>query len=65
MLTAGAPVVYLLWPGDLTWWLAPFLVAPLVGLALWRHEQRGFPDEFAGGGDGGAWAPPADHGGGL
>ena len=65
VMAGAAPVLYLLWPGDLTWWIAPLLVLPLVGLTEWRRERKGQePDHAGGGADASAWAPPADHGGG-
>ena len=64
LLALAAPVVYLAWPGDWTWWLAPCLALPLVGLAAWREGHKGRRDDHVGGADGSAWAPPADHVGG-
>lgn len=63
-LALGASVVYLLWPDDLTWLLAPLLLVPLVALIVWRYEQH---DDIAGGpppNADGPWAPPGDGGGG-
>ena len=57
LLAIAGPVVYLLWPGDLTWVIALLLPMPLVGLALWRQDKKGLGDEFHVGGDG-PWAPP-------
>jgi hypothetical protein len=49
-MAAAAPALYLLWPGDVTWWLAPLLIVPLVGLAEWRREQKGQQGDHAGSG---------------
>jgi hypothetical protein len=57
LLAIAAPAVYLLWPGDFTWVAAVLLPMPLVGLALWRQDKKGFSDEFSGGADG-PWGPP-------
>src|SRR5688572_8362406 len=61
-LALAAPVVYLLWPNDLTWWFAPLLAVPLAGLVMWRHERKSSPDEGFGGGDVATLTPPPDHG---
>jgi hypothetical protein len=62
LLAVSAPVVYLLSPGGLTWWLAPLLVVPLGLLAEERLDRRrGSQDGYGGGGDAGPWAPPVDH----
>jgi hypothetical protein len=58
LLALAGPAVHLLWPGDLTWWVALALVMPLVGLAAWRADAKGFADASYGTGDGGPWAPP-------
>jgi hypothetical protein len=34
------------------------LVMPLVVLAAWRQDKKGFADDGYGVGDGGPWAPP-------
>jgi hypothetical protein len=57
-------VIYLLSPTDAAWWLTGFLIVPLILLAEWRHEQKGFSGGAVGSGDPGAWAPPVDGGGG-
>jgi len=62
-LALAAPVVYLAWPNDLTWWVAPLLIVPLMALIVWRAEAHDASADIAGGD--GPWAPPSDHGGGL
>jgi hypothetical protein len=58
----AAPALYLLWPGDVTWWIAPLLIVPLVSLAEWRREQKGQAGDYGGGGgDATGWAPHPDH----
>ena len=59
-LALAAPILYLAWPGDVSWWLAPLLVVPLIGLAEWRRERHKRADDTVEGGDG-PWWPPADH----
>jgi len=58
LLAVVAPAVHLLWPDDLTWWIGLGLVMPLVCLAAWREEQKGYGDGYQGAGDGGPWGPP-------
>lgn len=58
LLAVAAPLVYLLWPGDVLWWVGLLLLMPLVGLAAWRQDTKGFADPGYGAGDGGPWAPP-------
>jgi hypothetical protein len=58
LLAIVAPLVYLLWPGDVLWWVGLLLVMPLVVLAAWRQDKKGFADDGYGVGDGGPWAPP-------
>ena len=58
LLAIASPAVYLLWPGDFTWVAAVLLVMPLVGLALWRQDKKGFDEEYLGGGGDGPWGPP-------
>jgi hypothetical protein len=58
VLAAAAPAVYILWPSDAMWWLAPVLVVPLIGLAEWRREQRGFAIESYGIDGSAPWGPP-------
>jgi hypothetical protein len=57
MLAVAAPVIYLLWPDGLTWWLGMLLPAPLIVLALWRQEKKDFADDEPGVGDVGPWPP--------
>ena len=63
LLAFAGPTVYVLWPGDVMWWVGLLLPMPLVGLAVWRQERKGASDQYYGGGDGGAWGPPSDAGG--
>lgn len=56
LLALAAPAVYLLSPGDGTWWIGLLLLLPLVGLAAWRSEHKGFADH--GGSGDGPWMPP-------
>ncbi len=65
LLAVAAPVLYLVAPGDVTWWLAPALALPLLVLAAWRHEARGLGDDgHPGGMRDGPILPPSDHLGG-
>jgi hypothetical protein len=57
LLALAAPAVYLLWPESAMWWLGLVLLMPLIGLAAWRQETKGFTDEQHVG-DGGPWSPP-------
>ena len=63
-LAVAGPVVYLAWPGDLTWWAGAVLALPLFALAVWRAEHKGAADEHPVP-DSGAPAPPLDHPGGF
>jgi hypothetical protein len=58
LLALAGPAVYVLSPGDATWWVGLVLVVPLVGLVAWRQEHKGYGDGTYGAGDGGMWAPP-------
>jgi hypothetical protein len=49
VLAVAGPLAYVLWPEDLTWWLAPVPAIPLCLLAEWRHERKGFQTEPYGG----------------
>ena len=63
-LAAAGPALYLVWPDDLSWWLAGLPAVPLVLLAEWRRERKGLrSDPYATVSDGGPWGPPSDHGG--
>jgi hypothetical protein len=57
LLALAAPAVYLLWPRSTSWWLGLVLLMPLIGLAAWRQETKGFADEQQIG-DSGPWTPP-------
>ncbi len=50
MLAVTGPLAYVLWPEDLTWWLAPVPAIPLCLLAEWRHERKGFQTAPSAGG---------------
>lgn len=58
LLALVGPAVYVLVPSDVMWLVGLLLVMPLVGLAAWREDHRGFADGYYGAGDGGPWAPP-------
>jgi hypothetical protein len=57
LLALIAPAMYLLWSSTATWWIATLLVVPIVGLAAWRADQKGYDSNY-GPGDGGPWGPP-------
>jgi len=58
LLALAGPGLYLLWPGDATWWVGLLMLVPLAGLAA----RRGGGSEPYGGGAGGVYAPPGDGG---
>jgi hypothetical protein len=57
LLALIAPAIYLLSSSTATWWIATLLLVPIVGLAAWRADQKGY-DSYHGPGDGGPWGPP-------
>jgi hypothetical protein len=62
-LAVAAPVVYLLSPNGVTWWIGLLLPMPLVGLAVWREDHKRGTDDYVGAPDGSTPSPPADGGG--
>jgi hypothetical protein len=58
LLALIAPAMYLLWSSTATGWIATLLLVPIVGLAAWRADQKGY-DSYYGPGDGGLWGPPS------
>jgi hypothetical protein len=58
-MAIASPIIYLAWPGDLTWWVAPVLVLPLCFLVAWRADQKGYDTtNYGGDSDSGGWGPP-------
>jgi hypothetical protein len=57
LATAGV-VVDAVRPDHVAWWPGLVLIVPLIGLAEWRRETKGFDEPYYGGGDGGVWGPP-------
>ena len=59
LLAAAAIALTALWgPTVWTWWIGLALLLPLVGLTMWRQDQKGASDAFYGPGDAGPWGPP-------
>jgi hypothetical protein len=57
LLALIAPAMYLLWPSTAMWWVGLVLLVPIVALAAWREDQKGY-GSYHGPGDGGPWGPP-------
>jgi hypothetical protein len=57
-LAAVAIALSLIWPSAVVWWISLLLLTPLVGLAAWRQEKKGYADETYSVGDSGPWGPP-------
>ena len=57
LLALAGPVLFLLEPTASTWW-AWLLLAPLVGLAIWREERKGMPTDAPANVDPGPYSPP-------
>ena len=59
LLVVVALALSFFWPSPLTFCIAMVLLAPIVGLAAWRAEQKGYSDPYADTGDGFPWGPPS------
>jgi hypothetical protein len=51
----AGPVVFLVWDSDASWWVGLALLLPLIGMAAWRADQKGYDSDFA---DAGPFSPP-------
>lgn len=58
VLAVLGPAWYLLDSSTMTWWLGVAMVLPLIGLAAWRSDRKGFDGTANTGDPGGPWAAP-------